>query len=217
MPESVRKEDAELINEEAREQAPFETVESTDSSPNSKALHKLERHVSNITGELEIERKKNEELVNNMKYLRADIANLQRQADKMLIDVKNQAKSSLALEIISILEDLDRALVASSSSDFISVLEGLKLLRSSIESKLKMEDVARIETAPGSKLDTRLHEVVAFRETSDEEDGSILSVISFGYTMGGKVIKPALVEVARNHNLDVQKVEGDMSAIHSAD
>jgi len=157
-----------------------------------------EQRLTNLTKELEAERRKNSELSRNMKYLQADIVNLQRQTDRMLVDVRNQSRTSLVLEIISILEDLDRAIAASSSSNHETVIGGLKMLHSSIEARLRREDVERIKIEKGSKIDPRLHEAVAFREVEGEEDGSILSVISFGYTMGDKVIKPAMVEVARS-------------------
>ncbi len=157
-----------------------------------------EQRLTNLTKELEAERRKNSELSRNMKYLQADIVNLQRQTDRMLVDVRNQSRTSLVLEIISILEDLDRAIAASSSSNHETVIGGLKMLHSSIEARLRREDVERIKIEKGSKIDPRLHEAVAFREVEGEEDGSILSVISFVYTMGDKVIKPAMVEVARS-------------------
>jgi molecular chaperone GrpE len=149
--------------------------------------------------QLETEKRKSDDLVKQMKYLQADIVNLQRQTDRMLIDVRNQARFSLILELISVKEDLERAVDAAklNSDNKEDLLEGLKLLITKMENSLRAEDVSDIDVQIGSKLDPRLHEAVSTIISNDHDEGTILSVIGKGYTVNGKVVKPALVEVAR--------------------
>ncbi len=141
------------------------------------------------------------DLVKQMKYLQADIVNLQRQSDRMLVDVRNQARFSLILELISVKEDLARAMEAvdSPSNKKENLIDGLKLLEAKIDSSLRAEDVSTISVEIGSKLDPRLHEAVSSRIMDECEEGTILSVIGQGYMITGKVVKPALVEVARKN------------------
>jgi len=152
--------------------------------------------VDKLESELESERKKNAEQINRMKYLQADLINMQKQADRMVSETKLQVKLNWILEIISIKEDLNRALQSSSSKNSI-LIDGLKLLASRIDNDLKAEDVRPINVELGVKFDPRIHEAVASEETDEVPEGSILSVVANGYTIGGKVIKPALIEVAR--------------------
>jgi molecular chaperone GrpE len=188
-----------------------EPSEAKESEPEIKLLKK----------ELEEVLKKNNDLTNRMKYLQADIVNLQRQSDKMLVDVRNQARFGLILELISIKEDLERAMNAEVyASNLDSLIEGLKLLQTRIESTLKSEDVSAIRVNLGSKLDPRLHEAVSSKSIPDKEDGAILSVISPGYVVAGKVLKPALVEVARMRRLSKEDLnsrdESEKDAASSA-
>ncbi len=159
---------------------------------------KFAREIETLGDELELERRKSSELTNRMRYLQADIANLQRQADRRVSEVRNQVKLTWILEIISIKEDLDRAVgVARETRDKSSVVEGLQLVSSRIENILKLESVEGIRAEVGARFDPNLHEAVAFHESETGEQGTILAVISPGYSVDGKVIKPAMVEVAR--------------------
>jgi molecular chaperone GrpE len=168
----------------------------TESVPQKPDFESLLAQVDKLESELENERKKNAEQISRMKYLQADLINMQKQADRMVSEAKTSVKMSWIWEIISIKEDLDRAL-KSASSEKSHLVDGLKLLSSRIENDLKVDEILPINVEVGSKFDPKIHEAVHSQETDDVPEGSIISVIANGYTVGGKVIKPALVEVAR--------------------
>jgi molecular chaperone GrpE len=156
------------------------------------------KEITALENELELERQKSFELAGRMKYLQADIANLQRQADRRVSEVRNQVKLTWILEVLSIKEDLDRAVeVARETNEKSTLLEGLLLVTSRIENILKLEAVEVIHANVGGKFDPSFHEALAFQELASEEPGTILAVISPGYLVEGKVIKPAMVEVSR--------------------
>jgi molecular chaperone GrpE len=199
----LRQHEENEVDEETSSESGRTARESSQYSPGIKKLQ----------DELEMERRKNDDLVKQMKYLQADIVNLQRQSDRMLVDVRNQARYSLILELISVKEDLARAMdaVDSPSNSKENLIDGLKLLEAKIDTSLRAEDVSTISVEIGSKLDPRLHEAVSSRITDDCEEGTILSVIGQGYMITGKVVKPALVEVARKDRKTspAPDIEGD--------
>lgn len=187
-------------------------VETVPQEPDFKSLL---AQVDKLESELENERKKNAEQISRMKYLQADLVNMQKQADRMVSDVRNQIRQEWILEIISIKEDLDRALKSSSSENTV-LIAGLKLVASRIENDLKSELVEQINVEVGAKFDPKYHEAVASRETDEKPEGSVLSVIANGYTIIGKVLKPALVEVARKKTSPAPKepvVEAPVSKV----
>jgi molecular chaperone GrpE len=157
----------------------------------------LEAKIEDLKRDLEAEKKRNSDQASRMKYLQADLINLQRQTDRMVADARSQVKLNWILEMISIKEDIQRALDIAAAKQDSTMTDGLNMVLSRIEATLQSEDVHRIKVSAGQSFDPKLHEAVAFAESETEDDGKILSVISSGYTMGGKVIKPALVEVAR--------------------
>jgi len=163
-------------------------------SDSKRYAHELEV----LQTELDLERRKSSDLSSRMRYLQADIANLQRQADRRVSEVRNQVKLTWILEILSIKEDLDRAVgVARESQEKSTLLDGLLLVTSRIENILKLEAVEVIRADVGGKFDPNVHEALSYQESETEEQGTILVVISPGYSVDGKVIKPAMVEVAR--------------------
>ncbi|MDA4129335.1 MAG: nucleotide exchange factor GrpE [Thaumarchaeota archaeon] len=172
-------------------------------APSEIDLMKIE--LENMNEELQKERRKSYDFANRMKYLQADLINTQKHADRFLIEARAQVRISWIMEIISIKEDLDRALKLSETSDKSGLFDGLRLVSSRIEGILKAEDVKPIEAELGTNFDPSLHEVVAFQDTEIQEQGKIISVISQGYTAGGKVIKPAMVEVARQKSPKKEK------------
>jgi molecular chaperone GrpE len=150
---------------------------------------------------LEAERKNSRELANQIKYLQADIVNMQRQVDRLVNEAREKARMEFILELISVKEDLERAIssLSGNNADPLreKILSGLGLVISRIEGVLRIQNVEQIKVQIGSDMDPHFHEAVAYTETDNTGDGKILSVIRNGYVAGGKVIRPALVEIAR--------------------
>ena len=188
--------DQQRIDESGTAETP--PAETKEKNPESKS-EMLAKEVAALENDLELERRKSVDLANRMRYLQADIANLQRQSDRRVSEVRNQVKLAWILEIVSIKEDLDRAVgVARETHDKSALLDGLSLVASRIENILRLEAVEVIRADVGVRFDPNLHEAVAFQESENGVQGTILAVISPGYSVEGKVIKPAMVEVARS-------------------
>ena len=170
---------------------------SEDKAGDSEAAGTLESEIKSLKAELESERKRSAEQSSKIKYLQADIINIQKQSDRMVADARNQAKLNWIVEILSIQEDLQRAIEVDTDERNKALVSGLQMVLSRIENLLDSEDVRLIRVERGQNFDPRYHEAVAFTESEKSEEGKVLSVVGNGYTIGGKVIKPALVEVSR--------------------
>ncbi len=173
-----------------------------------------------LKNDLEDQKKKSSDLSKRMMYLQADLLNLQRQSDRRESQAREDVKLGYLLELASINEDLERALSASGTDISKTLRDGLAMVISRIDSDLKAESIERMKISLGAVFDPHLHEAVAYAETNDKNDGRILSVVGNGYTYKGKVIKPALVEVARKkqstvedvHTEEDKGVDGDLKA-----
>jgi len=188
---------AQPSQENQKEETPSESEEATISE-----TEKLALQVKKLQEELDSEKRDSEELARRIKYLQADVINVQRQSDKVLAETRNASRTEFMLELISIKEDIERAISASSGlHETDPIIDGLSMVLSRMENTLKSEGVELVRVELGSKLDPRLQEAVAYVERDDREDGTIISLIRNGYTSRGKVIRPALVEVSRpNHH-----------------
>lgn len=163
--------------------------------------------VAELRQDLQTERMKNQDISKRLLYLQADFANLQRQSERRIAEARDETKLRFIEELVSLKEDLERAMSVAKVSNSATLYDGLRMLLSRIEGSLRAEQVERINASTGLTFDPRLHEAVAYSEGETEKDGTILSVVSNGYTLRGKVIKPALVEVARQNLGVVQQVQ----------
>jgi molecular chaperone GrpE len=199
----VRSDSSDSSEKNNRESQTFQTdseskVRFEKSEPKDQRLVES-NETEELRKEIDTERKKSSDLSKRILYLQSDYINLQRQNERRIMEVRDETKLHYLEEMISVKEDLERALSIGKGSNPSVLMEGLRVLLSRIEGNLRMDDIEMINASPGVPFDIKFHEAVAYSEGNHEKDGTILSVISNGYTMRGKVVKPVLVEVARKN------------------
>ena len=127
----------------------------------------------------------------------ADLINYKRRIDEERREFRRNANSQLLLKVLSIADDLDRA-VALVPDDAAAPgwFEGLRLVRRKIDNILTSEGITKIE-ADGRAFEPREHEAAFYEETPDGEEGMVVSVIRDGYKLHDKVLRPAQVAVSK--------------------
>jgi molecular chaperone GrpE len=127
----------------------------------------------------------------------ADLVNYRRRAGEEMDELRRTANSHLLLQILSFLDDLDRAL-ALVSDDAVAPgwLEGLRLVRRNMDNILDLEGVSKIE-AEGQPFEPWEFEAVQYQETEDVEEGRVIEVVRNGYKHHDKVLRAAQVVVAK--------------------
>lgn len=109
-----------------------------------------------------------------------------------------RARREILSDLLEVLDNLDRALDASRQTPSSeALLQGVEMVQRQFISKLEGLGVTRLESAGGS-FDPAVHEAVStVPAASPEDDGRIVGVIRHGYRIGGDVLRPASVAVAR--------------------
>lgn len=137
---------------------------------------------TNQNTELDNCKKQAEEYLNNLKHERADFINYKKDEAKRMEEFVKFANKSLILELLDITDDL---LLASKQ-----IREsGLEQIIKKIDDLLKKYGVEKI--VMGDKFDPILHEVV------EGAEGDKIEEIRAGYTMRGRVIRPARVKIKK--------------------
>ncbi len=110
-----------------------------------------------------------------------------------------RARREVLSEILDVVDNLDRAVESVGSVPSVqSLLEGVDLVRRQFLSKLEGLGVTRIAAA-GEHFDPLLHEAVTtVPATSPDQDGLIVGIVRHGYRIGGDVLRPATVAVAKS-------------------
>lgn len=119
---------------------------------------------------------------------------LQREKDEFV----RFASEAVIRGLLPIIDSLDQALVAvDQQNEAPAVVKGIHLIYRQLLGLLEKEGVKRIPTI-GEPFDPHRHEAVAQVETADgTPEETILEEVQVGYTMHGKVIRPAMVKVAK--------------------
>ena len=127
----------------------------------------------------------------------ADLENYKRRAIEEREELRRTTNSQLLLKILSIVDNLNRAL-ALVPEDVVAPgwLEGLRLVRRNLDSILESELVTKIE-AEGQPFEPWEHEAVFHEETADGKEGMVVRVIRDGYKLGDRVLRAAQVTVSK--------------------
>ena len=126
--------------------------------------------------------------------LAADFDNYKKRAARERDEYVTHANERLVKELLPILDDLERALVAASEHEEAALEEGVRLVHRSLASLLARNGVEEIAT--DGKFDPHVHEALLAQPAEDREQGDVLDVIQKGYKLGDRVVRPARVIVA---------------------
>lgn len=128
---------------------------------------------------------------------RADFANYKRRVDRDQQMTAINMKSEIVKKYLTVVDDLDRALKARpTEGPAASWAGGLELIARKLQNILESEGLQRIP-AENEQFDPTRHEAITHEESPDHQSGEIIEVVQQGYTLGDRVIRPALVRVAR--------------------
>ena len=130
------------------------------------------------------------------KYVRAvaDLENQRRRSKRDMDDAKADARTRVLKEMLPVIDNLERAL-AHASDDGNAVVEGVRLVLRQFTTALERCEVTAVQ-AEGQPFDPNLHEAIGQQE-SDAPAGTIVSVLQKGYRLADRLLRPAMVVVAR--------------------
>jgi len=147
--------------------------------------------------DIEILRRERDEYLEAARRARADYVNLQRRMDSQFSAARQDARASMALDVLTILDDLERALEhGRQGEDYDGLLEGVALVRDKFVSMLDRYEIKRID-ALGESFDHNFHDAIAEQPTDQADPGTVVAVAMTGYMIGGRLLRPARVVVAR--------------------
>ncbi|MGH2468331.1 MAG: nucleotide exchange factor GrpE [Candidatus Limnocylindrales bacterium] len=128
----------------------------------------------------------------------ADFANFRRRTEQEREATLGLASELLLLKVVTLADDFDRAL-ASAPVELADSgwLEGIEAIDRKLRQLLESEGVTPLE-AQGQPFDPREHEAVSQVETAEVPDDTVISELQRGYRIRDRILRPALVSVAKN-------------------
>ena len=133
----------------------------------------------------------------------ADAENTRRRAEREKLDASQYAISKFARDILAVADNFQRAIEAcpkdardSASPQVKAVIDGVEATERQLLATLERHGVKPIDTTDG-RFDPNLHQAIAEVPGLGKPPGSIVSVVQVGYVIGDRLLRPAMVTVAR--------------------
>ena len=144
-------------------------------------------------------REENQILKDQLFRLAADFDNFRKRTARQMEENRKAVLEQVLLDFVEVTDNFDRALKsAKTAEDMSSIISGIEQLSKQFFSILEKYGLKRIECERSSEFDPHKHEAVQHIETSEVPDNTVVEVCRPGYALDSKVIRPAMVSVARS-------------------
>ncbi|MDR2132239.1 MAG: nucleotide exchange factor GrpE [Clostridiales Family XIII bacterium] len=133
------------------------------------------------------------------KYMRlaADFQNYKRRVEKEKSEIYAYANEKIAVDLLEVIDNFERALEAGGAeAKDEGFAKGMELIFKQLLDILSKNGVEEIQSL-GEEFDPAMHHAVMMEETDDRESGKVSAVLSKGYRLKDRVIRPAMVKVAQ--------------------
>ena len=173
-----------------------ETIEDSSASPEPETSvneepHLAEQQLATVAAQLETARRERDEYLDALRRLKAEFENARKRQQREQDRILQTASERLVLELLPVLDNLDRALEAGGD-----IREGVRVTRDQLADVLGKEGLLPV-ASDGQAFDPNVHEAVMGQPSEEHEEGTILQTFERGYLLRGKPIRPAKVVVAK--------------------
>jgi molecular chaperone GrpE len=130
---------------------------------------------------------------------KADLDNLRRRSERDLENAHKYALERFAQELLPVRDSLEMGLAAAKEEGQASVeklLEGTELTLRMLEGAMVKFGIEEVNPE-GERFDPELHQAMSMLESSHAEPDTVLNVMQKGYTLNGRLIRPAMVVVSK--------------------
>ena len=148
----------------------------------------------------EVERLKGQadEYLDGWQRARAEFANYKKRVEREQEESRARVVADMLQDFVTILDDLERALRdRPTDGDAAAWASGIDMIQRKLMAVLDAEGVRPMIPVAGEMFDPNVHEAVSHEPSPDHTEGQIIGLIHQGYRIGERVIRPALVRVAK--------------------
>ncbi|GAC42995.1 nucleotide exchange factor GrpE [Paenibacillus popilliae] len=187
---------------ERNDQVDSEAVEIDDVEHNqvageiTEAEGKAAEEVQGESAELKEAHAQAEELQQRLQRAQADFDNFRRRTVKEKEELAQYASSKLVTELLPVLDNFERALVAvQTGSEEQSFVKGVDMIFRQFMQVLEQEGVKAMN-AVGEPFNPEFHQAIMQVESEEQEEGIVVEEVQKGYMLNERVLRPAMVKVS---------------------
>ena len=151
-----------------------------------------------LNSALEEAKKKEQDNLEGWQRERADFSNYKKRIERDQENAKNSFKADVLKAFLPVLDDLELAYShRPEDGEAASWAQGIELIIRKFQSLLENDGLKQIDVKAGDKLDPNIHMAVSSEDSDEFGSAEIIEVLQNGYRIGDKIIRPAIVRVAR--------------------
>ena len=131
--------------------------------------------------------------------VQAEMQNLRRRTEQDMEKAHKYGQEKFSAELLSVMDNLERSLDAASAHEneaVKAIYDGVDLTLKSFSDCFSKFNIEAVDPL-GEPFDPALHQAMSMQENPDVEPNTVIAVMQKGYTLHGRVIRPAMVMVAK--------------------
>jgi molecular chaperone GrpE len=146
--------------------------------------------------ELAEQKKRNDDLLNRLKYMQADLENSRKRMDKELKEAGESLAKSLLVRLLVVQDELDLAAKHAEKRERggDTLKEGIAMVRRNLQTAMESVGLERIESV-GKPFDPTVHEAVEKVQGGSRAQDTVIEEVRPGFTFRGQLLRPSMVKV----------------------
>lgn len=196
-PRDVQEQQEEQNAQQAEQQsadAAQETVQAQEDAPvdeNAQRIYELETALSEAQATIK-------EQQDGVLRARAEMENARRRAEGEVEKARKFALERFAGELLPVIDNLERAIeMGDADNEAVKpLLEGVEMTRKTFISSIEKFGLAPVDPQ-GESFNPDLHQAMSMQESAEHEPNTVMAVMQKGYTLNGRLLRPAMVMVSR--------------------
>ena len=151
--------------------------------------------IESLQEELETVRASADKNWDTVLRMKAEAENQRKRTEKQVQDAHKFAVQKFVSELLPVADSLEMGMTA--EGDIDQIREGMKLTMNVFNSSMAKFSVEAVDPL-GEKFDPEFHQAMAMQPNEEYEEGHVSAVMQKGYTLSGRLIRPAMVMVVKN-------------------
>ena len=214
MGKKTQKDEAELADKDA-EKMEIMTEENLDPQE-TKAEEMSSEEVTDATLEEALKKLVDAEEVasranDDLLRVQAEMQNLRRRSEQDIEKAHKYSQEKFSTELLSVMDNLERALAAAANHEddtVKAIYEGVDLTLKSFTDCFNRFHIEAVDPM-GEPFDPQLHQAMTIIENAEVEPNTVIEVMQKGYTLHGRVIRPAMVVVSKEPEHETKDIDKD--------
>jgi len=190
--------EAEVVEQEQNAtQEAEQAVDQNQDAVQSEEVDAIE-HIARLEADLADAQDKVKEQQDSVVRAAAEVENIRRRAAQDVEKAHKFALEKFSNELLPVIDNMDRAIEFSDkeNEDIKPVIEGIELTRKSLVDALAKFGVEQVDPQ-GEKFNAEFHQAMSMQPSEEVEPNTVIAVMQKGYTLHGRLLRPAMVMVTK--------------------